>query len=127
MFLGETQIRKRATPFWWTESLLSSAGPARSPPLWSWLNRFVEPNARIKPLGFLATGSFKWTTQKDANAFRDITKGSNGAFSAGPGWDPTTGLGSPSGMNLDRALSAASEIWVRAISEMARFNVQPYK
>ena len=30
-------------------------------------------------------------------AFRDITKGSNGGFSAGPGWDACTGQGSPPG------------------------------
>lgn len=30
-------------------------------------------------------------------AFRDITRGSNGTFRATPGWDATTGLGSPSG------------------------------
>lgn len=27
--------------------------------------------------------------------FHDITEGNNGSFSAGPGWDPCTGLGSP--------------------------------
>jgi kumamolisin len=32
--------------------------------------------------------------------FRDITSGSNGAYSAGPGWDPCTGLGSPEGTAL---------------------------
>ncbi len=32
-----------------------------------------------------------------AKAFRDITQGNNGAFSAGPGWDACTGLGSPVG------------------------------
>jgi kumamolisin len=31
------------------------------------------------------------------SAFRDITIGNNGAFSAGPGWDPCSGLGSPVG------------------------------
>ncbi|MGA8937813.1 MAG: S53 family peptidase [Acidobacteriaceae bacterium] len=30
-------------------------------------------------------------------AFRDITQGNNGAFSAGPGWDPCSGQGSPVG------------------------------
>ena len=29
------------------------------------------------------------------NGFRDITTGSNGAYSAGSGWDPVTGLGVP--------------------------------
>ncbi len=32
---------------------------------------------------------------KAASAFRDITQGNNGAFSAAPGWDACTGLGSP--------------------------------
>jgi kumamolisin len=27
--------------------------------------------------------------------FRDIVTGSNGAYKAGPGWDPVTGLGVP--------------------------------
>lgn len=30
-------------------------------------------------------------------ALNDITTGNNGAFNAGPGWDPCTGLGSPNG------------------------------
>ncbi len=37
--------------------------------------------------------------------FRDITSGNNGAFSAGPGWDPTTGLGSPNGVQIADALT----------------------
>lgn len=32
---------------------------------------------------------------KAKTAFRDITQGNNGNFSAGTGWDPCTGLGSP--------------------------------
>jgi kumamolisin len=38
-------------------------------------------------------------------AFRDIISGNNGAFSAGPGWDPTTGLGSPNGIQIADALT----------------------
>jgi kumamolisin len=37
-------------------------------------------------------------------AIRDITEGSSGRFRAGPGWDPCTGLGSPIGTALFRAL-----------------------
>lgn len=37
--------------------------------------------------------------------FFDITAGNNGAFSAGPGWDACTGLGSPNGVMLLKALS----------------------
>jgi kumamolisin len=39
-------------------------------------------------------------------AFRDITQGNNGAWSAKPGWDPCTGLGSPRGAALLAALGA---------------------
>lgn len=39
-----------------------------------------------------------------ARAFRDITSGDNGAYSAGPGWDACTGLGSPDGTALLNAL-----------------------
>jgi kumamolisin len=35
-----------------------------------------------------------------AQGFNDITQGNNGAYSAGPGWDATTGLGSPNGQAL---------------------------
>jgi kumamolisin len=36
--------------------------------------------------------------------FRDITEGDNGAYQAGPGWDPCTGLGVPDGEALLAAL-----------------------
>ena len=36
----------------------------------------------------------------DVPGFNDITSGNNGAYSAGPGWDACTGLGSPSGTAL---------------------------
>jgi kumamolisin len=36
--------------------------------------------------------------------FRDITQGSNGAYSATRGWDACTGLGSPVGSALLTAL-----------------------
>jgi kumamolisin len=36
--------------------------------------------------------------------FRDVTTGSNGAYDAGPGWDPCTGLGTPDGTALLDAL-----------------------
>jgi kumamolisin len=37
---------------------------------------------------------------QDVAGFHDITSGSNGAYSAGPGWDACTGLGSPSATDL---------------------------
>jgi kumamolisin len=41
------------------------------------------------------------------SVFRDITQGDNGAFSAGPGWDACTGLGSPIGTSVVSALAPA--------------------
>jgi kumamolisin len=35
-----------------------------------------------------------------APGFRDITSGNNGAYTAGPGWDACSGLGSPDGTAL---------------------------
>lgn len=40
------------------------------------------------------------------SVFRNIAKGNNGAWAAGPGWDPCTGLGSPNGTALLAALAA---------------------
>jgi hypothetical protein len=41
-------------------------------------------------------------------AFNDVTSGSSGTFSAGPGFDLVTGLGTPQVANLKTALQAAS-------------------
>ncbi len=40
-----------------------------------------------------------------AGTFHDITTGNNGKFSAGPGWDACTGLGSPIGSAIASALT----------------------
>ncbi len=40
--------------------------------------------------------------------FRDITIGSNGAYTAGPGWDACTGLGSPMDSNSSTGCARAS-------------------
>jgi kumamolisin len=41
-------------------------------------------------------------------AFRDITQGNNGGFSAGPGWDACSGQGSPVGSAIIALLGAGS-------------------
>ena len=42
--------------------------------------------------------------------FHDVTSGSNGAYSAGPGWDYPTGWGSPNAINLIDHLSSGAAI-----------------
>ncbi len=42
------------------------------------------------------------------SAFHDITQGTNGGFSAGPGWDACSGQGSPSGAAIIQLLAATT-------------------
>jgi kumamolisin len=55
--------------------------------------------------GLIALLKQKLGIPHSEDAFHDIASGSNGAFSAGPGWDAASGLGSPDGENLLQALS----------------------
>ena len=51
-----------------------------------------------QPIGFLNPVLYQ---QADgAGVFHDVTQGNNGAYTAGPGWDACTGLGSPDGTKL---------------------------
>jgi kumamolisin len=79
-------------------------GTSAVAPLWSGLIALLNQKLG-KPLGFLQPVIY--ALPSTADAFNDITSGSNGAFSAGPGWDAASGWGSPSGENLLQALSEA--------------------
>jgi len=80
-------------------------GTSAAAPLWSALIALINQK-RNAPIGFLQPAIYGLPPSPDA--FHDITSGSNGAFSAGPGWDAVTGLGSPWGVNLAAALAKAS-------------------
>jgi kumamolisin len=77
-------------------------GTSAVAPLWSGLIALLNEKLG-KPLGLLQPALYG--LPGSAGAFHDITSGSNGAFSAAPGWDAASGLGSPSGENLLQALS----------------------
>lgn len=47
-----------------------------------------------KPVGYLNPIIYGMSDADRAETFNDVTTGSNGAFSAGPGWDAVTGWGS---------------------------------
>jgi kumamolisin len=47
---------------------------------------------------------------QDVPGFQDITTGNNGAYSAGPGWDACTGLGSPNGTALVSLVTGATGV-----------------
>lgn len=82
-------------------------GTSAVAPLWSGLIALLNQKLG-RPLGFLQPALYGLPSSADA--LHDITQGSNGAFSAGPGWDPTTGLGSPDGGNLLQALSGGATV-----------------
>jgi kumamolisin len=75
-------------------------GTSAVAPLWAGLlalvNQLLGTNVGyVNPLLY---------STKVESTFHEITSGSNGNYSAGPGWDPCTGLGSPNGTALVTAL-----------------------
>jgi kumamolisin len=79
-------------------------GTSAVAPLWAGLiARFNQSLG--KPVGYL--NPLLYRVVSSSGAFRDIVSGNNGAYSAGPGWDACTGLGSPDGAKLLEALSSA--------------------
>jgi len=77
-------------------------GTSAVAPLWAGLIAVMNQQLG-KPIGFLNPQIYVQTVE--ASGFHDITSGNNGAFSAGPGWDACTGLGSPVGAQLLAAVS----------------------
>ncbi len=79
-------------------------GTSAVAPLWAGLIA-LSNQQNGKSAGFLQPQIY---AAKGASAFNDIVSGNNGAFSAGPGWDACTGLGSPIGGKLIALLGASS-------------------
>jgi len=71
-------------------------GTSAVAPLWAGLFALINQSlganvGYVNPLLYSA---------KAKATFHDITSGGNGGYSAGPGWDACTGLGSPDGSAL---------------------------
>lgn len=85
------------------QQLEAIGGTSAAAPLWASLiarlNQGLGANC-----GFLNPVLY---TKCATGVLRDITVGNNGAYSAGPGWDACTGLGSPDGQRLLHALSSS--------------------
>jgi kumamolisin len=71
-------------------------GTSAVAPLWAGLVAVANQQLGTQ-VGFIQPAIY---AAKVASAFNDITQGNNGAFSAGPGWDACTGLGSPNASKL---------------------------
>jgi kumamolisin len=74
-------------------------GTSAVAPLWAALITRINQSLG-KPVGFVQPQLYN----APAGVFNDILDGNNGAYFAGPGWDPCTGLGSPDGVGLLGAL-----------------------
>lgn len=79
-------------------------GTSAVAPLWAGLIALLNQKLG-KPVGFLNPQIYPLLGD---GAFRDITKGNNGTYSAAPGWDACTGLGSPVGNQLLQMLQKPS-------------------
>lgn len=76
-------------------------GTSAVAPLWAALIARVNAT-RGKPAGFVNAALYRQPL-----AFNDITTGNNGDFSASPGWDACTGLGTPVGNKVAAVLGTA--------------------
>ncbi|MGA8870839.1 MAG: S53 family peptidase [Candidatus Acidiferrales bacterium] len=75
-------------------------GTSAVAPLWAGLLALINQSVG-KNVGYVNPLLYAANAEK---TFHDITSGSNGDYSAGPGWDACTGLGSPDGTALMGAL-----------------------
>jgi kumamolisin len=78
-------------------------GTSAVAPLWAGLIAVLNQQL-ARPVGFVNPVLYKIGT----SAFRDITTGNNNGYSAGANWDACTGLGSPNGAALAKALSGTA-------------------
>jgi kumamolisin len=78
-------------------------GTSAVAPLWAGLIALINQSMG-KPVGFLNPPLYQQLNE--AADFNDVTSGNNGAYSAVPGWDACTGLGSPKGLEIAEALGA---------------------
>jgi kumamolisin len=79
-------------------------GTSAVAPLWAGLIALINQQNGTSA-GFIQPQIY---AAKAASAFNDIVSGNNGAFSAGPGWDACTGLGSPIGAKLIALLGSST-------------------
>jgi kumamolisin len=75
-------------------------GTSAVAPLWASLIALINQSLGAK-VGFVNAALYAAPT-----ALTDITSGNNNGYSAGPGWDPVTGLGTPKGEAVLAALKS---------------------
>ena len=79
-------------------------GTSAVAPLWAGLIALINQQLG-KPVGFMHPALYQ---NIGGPAFQEITQGNNGAYDAGPKWNACTGLGSPNGTALLKALQGST-------------------
>jgi kumamolisin len=100
---------------------LTVGGTSAVAPLWAGLAALFNQSLG-QPVGFLQP--FLYSAPGIAS-LHDITSGTNGAYSAQPGWDACTGLGSPDGSELLAALKEAAPSAPAAAAPSAAAPAEP--
>ncbi len=89
---------------------VSVGGTSASAPFWAALFSLIEQHVQQtggREIGFAAPLLYEIARGADgASAFHDVVTGGNRLDSAGPGWDPATGLGTPDAWVLAQAVAA---------------------
>jgi kumamolisin len=98
-------------------------GTSAVAPLWAGLIA-LNNQQNGKSAGFIQPQIY---APKAASAYNDIVSGNNGAFSAGPGWDACTGLGSPIGSNLIAVLGASTAAKKKSAVKKKAVRMRPAK
>ncbi len=101
------------------------SGTSLACPVWAAVTALINQARSARgngPIGFLNPYLYPLA---GSGAFNDVTVGSNGAYSAGPGYDLCTGLGSPNVGNLIAALAnpAAAGAYRRLVNVSTRAQV----
>jgi kumamolisin len=79
-------------------------GTSAVAPLWAGLIALINQQMG-KPVGFVQPALYQMI---GTTSFHEIIKGNNDGYQAGPNWNPCTGLGSPNGEAILKALEASS-------------------
>jgi kumamolisin len=79
-------------------------GTSAVAPLWAGLIALINQQLG-KPVGFVHPALYK---NIGGPAFQEVTQGNNGAYDAAPRWNACTGLGTPNGTALLKALEASA-------------------
>jgi kumamolisin len=78
-------------------------GTSAVAPLWAGLAALLNQQLG-RPIGFVNPKLYSMPE----SSFFDIVSGNNGAYKAGPKWDACTGLGSPNGVAIGKALAGTT-------------------